>query len=103
AVLVQVNTDDNPVTAERDAITSIPAVKAFRNGAVVAEFVGARDAGFVRGWLESSLAPTPAELARAALRADAEAYGGEERARVQHPAHDPHVTRAEAPAGHGTK
>src|SRR5262245_15977104 len=47
-VLVKVNTDDNPEVARRFQISSIPAVKAFSDGRVVAEFVGVRDARFVR-------------------------------------------------------
>lgn len=40
-VLAKLDTDANPELAQRYQIRSIPAVKAFRNGAVASEFVGA--------------------------------------------------------------
>jgi putative thioredoxin len=64
-VLAKLNTDENGATASRYDISSIPAVKAFRDGKVTSEFVGARDARFVRAWLEA-LAPSPARAALAA-------------------------------------
>jgi putative thioredoxin len=64
--MVKVNTDQNPNLAMEYNIQGIPAVKAFRDGQVVSEFVGARTATFVRSWL-AALAPSPAvqDLARA--------------------------------------
>ncbi|MCS6913124.1 MAG: tetratricopeptide repeat protein [Myxococcales bacterium] len=50
--LARVDTDREPELASRYRISGIPAVKAFRNGQVVDEFVGARDARFVRAFLE---------------------------------------------------
>jgi putative thioredoxin len=56
--LAKLNTDQAPALAARYGIQSIPAVKAFRDGAVVDEFVGAHPAAFVRQWL-AALAPPP--------------------------------------------
>src|SRR5438128_7856686 len=77
--LAKLDTDASPEIAGTYAIQSIPAVKAFRDGVVVSEFVGARPAAFVRDWL-ATLSP-PAEVlaleaaeraARAGDRASAE-------------------------------
>lgn len=64
--LVKIDTDANPELAARFDIRGIPAVKAFRDGRVVDEFVGAQPAPIVRAFLER-LAPSPAReaLARA--------------------------------------
>ena len=60
--LARIDTDQEPQLAARFAVQGIPAVKAFRGGKVVAEFVGARDAGFLRTWL-GQLAPSPGRVA----------------------------------------
>jgi putative thioredoxin len=77
--LVKVDTDVNPSLAAEYSIQGIPAVKAFRGGRVIAEFVGAHPAAFVREWLQA-LVPPPEmialeqaeEAARARDRATAE-------------------------------
>jgi putative thioredoxin len=77
--LAKLDTDANPQLAMDFGIQGIPAVKAFRNGAVVSEFVGARPAPFVREWL-AALVPPPElaaleeaeQAARAGDRAKAE-------------------------------
>jgi len=51
--LVKVNIDDNPDIARRFAISGIPAVKAFSDGAVVREFVGAVPPVVVAGFLDA--------------------------------------------------
>jgi putative thioredoxin len=56
--LAKVNTDAAPSLSAQYEIRGIPAVKAFRNGAVVSEFVGAQPAEVVRQWL-AALAPAP--------------------------------------------
>lgn len=60
--LKKVNVDHAQGLAGRYRVQSIPAVMAFRDGQVVAEFVGARDAGFIRRWL-ADLAPSKAKQA----------------------------------------
>jgi putative thioredoxin len=59
--LVKIDVDANPEVSRRFGIASIPAVKAFRNGHVVAEFVGARSRPSVDTWLEEVTQPPLAE------------------------------------------
>jgi len=59
--LSKLNVDNAPNLSAQYGIQGIPAVKAFRNGQVVAQFVGAQPETGVRRFL-STLAPTQAEL-----------------------------------------
>ena len=61
-VLVKLNTDENPRTASQYRIQGIPAVKAFRNGNVAAEFTGAVPEFQVRAFFKK-LVPNEAERA----------------------------------------
>jgi putative thioredoxin len=72
--LVTVDVDADKELAERFAVSGIPAVKAFRNGEVVAEFVGARGRAALDLFLEELTRPPLAdslddEEVAAALRA----------------------------------
>lgn len=60
--LVKVNVDDNPGLAMRFGVQGIPAVKAFRDGKVVAEFVGALPEAQVRQFIQK-LAPAATDQA----------------------------------------
>ncbi len=75
--IVKLDTDDNPETARRFQISSIPAVKLYKDGAVAAEFVGALPEPRIRAFLDQhcpSAAAQRVEDARAALaRGDLEA------------------------------
>jgi putative thioredoxin len=65
--LAKVNVDENPRLAVRYGVQGIPAVKAFRQGEVRAEFVGALPEPMVRRFL-SGIAPSAAEQAVAEAR-----------------------------------
>jgi len=56
--LVKVDIDANPDLAQRYGVRGIPAVKAFKNGHVVAEFVGARPPAAVEQFFEQLVAPS---------------------------------------------
>lgn len=56
--LIKVNTDEAPSLSTRFNIRGIPAVKAFRNGRVVSEFVGAQPQTAVRAFFDR-LMPNP--------------------------------------------
>ncbi|MBL9137350.1 MAG: thioredoxin [Verrucomicrobiales bacterium] len=65
--LVKVNTEEQPGLATAYSISSIPAVKLFRDGQVVDEFVGFQPESEIQRWLERHQ-PSPAlvQLERAA-------------------------------------
>lgn len=55
--VVKLNTDENPRAAMSFQIQSIPAVKAFGDGKVIAEFIGAQPEPNVRAFFEQLLPP----------------------------------------------
>ncbi len=59
-VLAKLNVDNNPQTAGRYGIQGIPAVKGFRNGQVVSEFVGAVPEPQIRRFIDQ-LVPSAAD------------------------------------------
>jgi len=67
--LVKVDVDANQALASHYEIRSIPAVKAFRDGRVVAELVGAQPAQVVGTFLDGLLGPPPGERLLEELRA----------------------------------
>jgi putative thioredoxin len=67
--LAKVDVDANPNIARTSQIQSIPAVKAFRDGQVVAEFVGAQPPAAVNSFLDSLV---PSETDELIARGDEE-------------------------------
>jgi putative thioredoxin len=59
-ILAKLNVDHNPQTASRYGIQGIPAVKGFRNGQVVSEFVGAVPEPQIRRFVDQ-LVPSAAD------------------------------------------
>ncbi len=70
--LVKVDVDQNQELALEYGIRGIPAVKAFRNGEVVSEFVGALPPAAVAQFLDELTGPSAAETLVAELRAAGE-------------------------------
>jgi len=71
-VLAKVDVDANLELATHYGIRSIPAVKAFRRGQVVAEFTGVRSAPAVAEFLDALLGPSDVERLVAELRESGE-------------------------------
>jgi putative thioredoxin len=71
-VLAKLDVDANPNIANHYGISGIPAVKAFRNGKVVGEFVGVRSAQGVASFLDELSGPTAAERLLEELRESGE-------------------------------
>ena len=71
-VLAKVDVDSNPQLAAEYGIRGIPAVKAFRNGKVVSEFVGVQSRQGVEAFLDGLAGPSPGERLQEELRASGE-------------------------------
>ena len=70
--LAKVDVDANPELARRFSVSGIPAVKAFRDGRVVSEFVGALSPTAVSTFLDGLLAPPSDEALIDELRLSGE-------------------------------
>ncbi|MGH3065190.1 MAG: tetratricopeptide repeat protein [Gaiellaceae bacterium] len=71
-VLAKVDVDSNPGLSATYRVQGIPAVKAFRDGRVVAEFVGARAPAAVESFVDELLAPPRVSTLAEELRASGE-------------------------------
>jgi len=71
-VLAKVDVDANPGLAATYRVQGIPAVKAFRDGRVISEFVGARSPVAVASFLDELLAPPRVAAVIEELRASGE-------------------------------
>jgi putative thioredoxin len=60
-VLAKLDVDANPNIANHYGISGIPAVKGFKNGQVVSEFVGVRSTQGVAGFLDELTGPSAGE------------------------------------------
>ena len=54
-IIVKVNTDNNPSTSQKYGVSGIPAVKMFKDGEVVDEFVGLQSEDMIKKWLNKNL------------------------------------------------
>jgi len=54
-VLAKINVEESQEASRMYGIRSIPAVKLFKDGKVVSEFVGARPEEVIKRWLDSNL------------------------------------------------
>jgi putative thioredoxin len=70
--LAKVDVDANPALAEEYGVRGIPAVKAFRNGRVVSEFVGVQSPTSVSAFLDALTEPSEGEQLLAGLRESGE-------------------------------
>lgn len=70
--LAKVDVDANPDLARRFSVSGIPAVKAFRDGRVVAEFVGALSPASVSSFVDELLASPADEVVTEELRSSGE-------------------------------
>jgi putative thioredoxin len=70
--LVKIDVDANQALASQFGVSGIPAVKAFRNGRVVKEFVGAQSPTSVSAFLDDLLAPPRADALVEELRQNGE-------------------------------
>jgi putative thioredoxin len=68
--LAKIDVDANRQVSQQFGISGIPAVKAFRDGRVVAEFVGARSPTAVSAFFDDLLAPPRADALVEGLRSE---------------------------------
>ena len=54
-VLVKIDTDNNPSVSQKYGVSGIPAVKMFKDGEVVDEFVGLQSEDMVKEWIKKNL------------------------------------------------
>lgn len=54
-VLAKLNVDENQRTSSKYGVSGIPAVKMFKNGKIISEFIGALPEQVVRQWLDKNI------------------------------------------------
>jgi putative thioredoxin len=54
-ILAKAEVDHNQTHAQKFGVMSIPAVKLFKNGEIVDEFIGAQPEATIKEWLDKKL------------------------------------------------
>ena len=54
-IVAKASTDDNPSSAQKFGVMSIPSVKLFKDGKIVDEFIGSRPESAIKEWLDKNL------------------------------------------------
>ncbi len=63
-ILVKINVDDIPLTAQKFKVEKIPTVVLFKNGKPVSGFVGVRPESSIKEWLEKELGKETSDIGK---------------------------------------
>lgn len=54
-IVAKVNVDENQASASKYSVMSIPSVKMFKDGKIVAEFVGVQPENVIKDWIDKNI------------------------------------------------